>query len=107
MHVWQNSWGLSTRVIGVMVMIHGDDLGLVLPPKVASVQVVIIPCGLTVKMTQQDKDAVYEACRDVAKSLKAVGVKAKVDERDLYTPGWKFADWEQKASSSFISEIYV
>ncbi|ORZ01122.1 hypothetical protein BCR43DRAFT_561434 [Syncephalastrum racemosum] len=93
-HVWQNSWGLSTRTIGVMVMVHGDDKGLVLPPRVALYQTVIIPCGLTVKSTEADFDLVYDACKDVASRLKKAGVKAKADLRDNYTPGFKFNHWE-------------
>jgi len=77
-------------------MVHGDNLGLVLPPRVASVQAVIIPCGLTVKLGQATRDAVYNACREAASTLKRAGVRAKVDDRDIYTPGWKFAEWEQK-----------
>ncbi|KAF8317195.1 prolyl-tRNA synthetase [Clavulina sp. PMI_390] len=96
LHVWQNSWGLSTRTIGVMVMTHGDNLGLVLPPRVASVQVVVIPVGLTIKLDAAAKEKVYETCREVVKDLKKAGVRARVDDRDLYTPGWKFAHWEQK-----------
>jgi prolyl-tRNA synthetase len=98
--VWQNSWGLSTRTIGVMVMVHGDNQGLVLPPRVASIQVVIIPCGLTVKLAQDERKAVLDACQDAATLLKGIGVRAKADLRDVYTPGWKFADWEQKVPLS-------
>ncbi|KAI8581327.1 hypothetical protein K450DRAFT_232526 [Umbelopsis ramanniana AG] len=94
LHVWQNSWGLSTRTIGVMVMVHGDDKGLVLPPRVANVQAVLIPCGLTVKSKQEDYDAIYGACTDVAAKLKKAGVKSKTDLRDNYTPGYKFNHWE-------------
>lgn len=97
-HVWQNSWGLSTRTIGVMVMVHGDNLGLVLPPRVASVQAIIIPCGLTVKLNQATRDAVFNACKEATSTLKKAGVRAKMDDRDIYTPGWKFAEWEQKVS---------
>jgi prolyl-tRNA synthetase len=93
---WQNSWGLSTRTIGVMVMVHGDNQGLVLPPRVASIQVVIVPCGVN-ESTQQD---VYDACSDVAKTLKKAGVRVKADLRDTYLPGWKFNYWEQKVSFS-------
>ena len=89
---WQNSWGLSTRTIGVMVMVHGDNQGLVLPPRVANIQVVIVPCGINEK-TQEE---VYNACDDVAKELKKVGIRAKADLRDTYLPGWKFNYWEQK-----------
>jgi len=78
------------------VMVHGDNQGLVLPPQVASIQAVVIPCGLTVKLSQDERKAVLDACHDVATALKGVGVRAKADLRDVYTPGWKFADWEQK-----------
>lgn len=93
-HVWQNSWGLSTRTIGVMVMVHGDDKGLVMPPRVALIQSVVIPCGLTVKSTQEDTDKIHNACKDVAARLKKAGVKSKADMRDNYTPGFKFNHWE-------------
>jgi prolyl-tRNA synthetase len=54
-YVWQNSWGLSTRTIGCMVMVHGDNKGLVLPPRVASIQVIIVPCGITAKTTDEQR----------------------------------------------------
>lgn len=95
-YVWQNSWGLSTRAIGVMVMVHGDDKGLVLPPKVASVQVVIVPCGITAKTTDKERKEINDKCDELARTLKSAGVKAKADLRDGYTPGYKFNDWEQK-----------
>lgn len=98
--VWQNSWGLSTRTIGVMVMVHGDNQGLVLPPRVASVQAVIIPCGLTGKLSTQERNAILDECQSVVATLKKAGVRAKADLRDVYTPGWKFADWEQKVRIS-------
>jgi len=69
---------------------------LVLPPYVASVQAVIIPCGLTAKMSVEDKKRILDACADTAAVLKKAGVRARADLRDTYTPGWKFADWEQK-----------
>ncbi|CCA67343.1 probable proline-tRNA ligase [Serendipita indica DSM 11827] len=92
LYAWQNSWGLSTRTIGVMVMVHGDNQGLVLPPRVANIQVVIVPCGVNEKTRQK----VYDACDEVAKQLKKVGIRAKADLRDTYLPGWKFNYWEQK-----------
>ncbi|CAL1708919.1 unnamed protein product [Somion occarium] len=95
-YVWQNSWGLSTRAIGVMVMIHGDNQGLVLPPRVASIQVVIVPCGITAKTSDEQRKTINDKCEEVAQTLKKVGVKAKADLRDVYTPGFKFNDWEQK-----------
>ncbi|KDQ10336.1 hypothetical protein BOTBODRAFT_36241 [Botryobasidium botryosum FD-172 SS1] len=95
-HVWQNSWGLSTRTIGVMVMVHGDNQGLVLPPRVASIQAVIVPCGITAKTTNEARNQIYDACDALAKDLKKAGVRAKADLREGYTPGWKFNEWEQK-----------
>ncbi|SPO22873.1 probable proline-tRNA ligase [Ustilago trichophora] len=96
LHVWQNSWGLSTRTIGVMVMVHGDDDGLVMPPRVAQVQVIIIPCGIGVKTTAQEKEAIMDACDKTAKDLQAAGIRAKADLRDNYSPGFKFNDWEMR-----------
>ncbi|KAJ7065919.1 hypothetical protein B0H15DRAFT_794505 [Mycena belliarum] len=95
-YVWQNSWGLSTRTIGVMVMVHGDNQGLVLPPRVASVQVVIVPCGITAKTTDESRALINNVCEELAKTLKKSGVRAKADLREGYTPGYKFNDWEQK-----------
>ncbi|KAF8908658.1 prolyl-tRNA synthetase [Gymnopilus junonius] len=95
-HVWQNSWGLSTRAIGVMVMVHGDNQGLVLPPRVASVQVVVVPCGITAKTTDEKREEINGKCEELAKKLKKAGVRAKADLREGYTPGYKFNDWEQK-----------
>lgn len=95
-YVWQNSWGLSTRTIGVMVMVHGDNQGLVLPPRVASVQAVIVPCGITAKTTDDSRVRINNACDDLAKTLKKAGIRAKADLREGYTPGYKFNDWEQK-----------
>lgn len=93
-HVWQNSWGLSTRTIGVMVMVHGDDKGLVMPPRVSQVQVVIVPCGITAKLSAKEKDAILDACQDTANILIRAGIRAKADLRDNYNPGYKFNDWE-------------
>jgi len=96
LYVWQNSWGLSTRTIGVMVMVHGDDKGLVLPPRVASVQVIVVPCGITAKTTDADRAAINTGCQELINRLQKVGVKARGDFRDGYTPGYKFNDWELK-----------
>ncbi|KAI0065259.1 prolyl-tRNA synthetase [Artomyces pyxidatus] len=95
-YVWQNSWGLSTRTIGVMVMVHGDNQGLVLPPRVASVQAIIVPCGITARTTDAQRQEIADKCIELAKTLKKAGVRAKADMRDGYTPGWKFNEWEQK-----------
>lgn len=96
LHVWQNSWGLSTRTIGVMVMVHGDDKGLVMPPRVSQVQVVIVPCGITVKTTDEERKKIEDACADAEKELLAGGIRAKADLRASYSPGYKFNDWEMR-----------
>ena len=95
-HVWQNSWGLSTRVIGVMVMIHGDNRGLVLPPCVVETQVIIVPVGITAKSTEQERSSLYDQVDALATILRAANVRVETDKRDGYSPGYKFNDWEQK-----------
>lgn len=95
-YVWQNSWGFSTRSLGVLVMTHSDNNGLVLPPRVASVQVIIVPVGITSKTTAEEEDKIYEKCNELVKNLGAAGIRAKADLRANYTPGWKFNDWELK-----------
>lgn len=104
-YVWQNSWGLSTRVIGVMVMVHGDNQGLVLPPRVAVLQVVVVPCGITAKSTEEQRRAVNDAAADLVAKLKKAGIRAQADLREGYTPGYKFNDWEQKVSVDMISTL--
>ncbi|KAK6335407.1 ribose-phosphate pyrophosphokinase 1 [Orbilia brochopaga] len=94
--VWQNSWGLSTRVIGVMVMVHGDQKGLVLPPRVAGHQVVIVPCGITNKTSEAKKESLYNDINNIAQELSAAGIRVKADLREGYSPGYKFNDWELK-----------
>jgi prolyl-tRNA synthetase len=95
-HVFQNSWGLSTRTIGALVMIHGDDKGLVLPPRVAAVQVIVLPVGITAKMKEEDKKKLLEKVREITKELVDGGIAAELDDRDHVTPGWKFGHWELK-----------
>ncbi|CAN6452684.1 unnamed protein product [Victoria cruziana] len=90
--VWQNSWGYSTRTIGVMVMVHGDDKGLVVPPKVASLQVIVIP----VPYKDADTQGILDACSETVTALRAAGFCAEADIRDNYSPGWKYSDWEMK-----------
>ncbi|RKP14286.1 prolyl-tRNA synthetase [Piptocephalis cylindrospora] len=94
LHVWQNSWGITTRTIGVMVMVHGDDKGLVLPPRVAQTQVIVIPCGLTASTSDDVRRAVEAKANEVVVALKRAKVKARADLRDNYTPGYKFNHWE-------------
>ena len=95
-YVYQNSWGLTTRTIGVMVMVHGDDKGLVLPPRVASRQAVVMPVGITAKLSDEDKKSLYNACDQLAAELTAGDVRTTTDYRDNVTPAWKFNHWELK-----------
>ncbi len=87
-YVWQSSWGVTTRLIGGLIMAHGDQRGLVLPPRVAPVQVVVIPVAA-------HKEGVLEKAAQVAESLKAKGLRVELDTRDQ-SPGWKFNEWEMK-----------
>ncbi|XP_061221287.1 bifunctional glutamate/proline--tRNA ligase isoform X5 [Neopsephotus bourkii] len=93
---YQNSWGLTTRTIGVMTMIHGDNMGLVLPPRVACVQVVIIPCGITNSLSEEDKEALLKKCNEYRNRLLGINIRVRADLRDNYSPGWKFNHWELK-----------
>lgn len=95
-HVWQNSWGLSTRVIGVMIMIHGDNKGLVLPPRVAPTQVVMVPVGISAKSTDEDRRTLGEQIDELADTLRDANLRVHVDNREHYSPGYKFNDWELK-----------
>ena len=89
---WQTSWGVSWRVIGGMIMVHGDDKGLVLPPKVAPIQVVIIP----IYYSEEDAKKVAEMVNEIEKRLFAKKIRVHVDRRDELTPGFKFHDWLMK-----------
>lgn len=89
--VYQNSWGISTRSIGVMILMHSDDRGLVLPPKVALTQVVIVPI-----LFDDSKTAVLKEAQNLLKRLMKKGLSVHLDDRDDYTPGWKFNEWEMK-----------
>ncbi len=90
-HVWGTSWGVSTRLMGALVMAHSDDEGLVLPPKLAPIQVVIIPIYKTGEL-----DALLERIRPIQQGLVQRGISVKVDSRDTERPGFKFAEWEMK-----------
>ncbi len=89
--VWQTSWGVSTRLIGAVVMSHGDDSGLVLPPNVAPIQVVIVPISIG-----NWRETVLPAAEQLAGSLEKAGIRIKLDSREEFTPGWKFSDWEMR-----------
>uniref|UniRef100_A0AAX7TPG3 WHEP-TRS domain-containing protein n=1 Tax=Astatotilapia calliptera TaxID=8154 RepID=A0AAX7TPG3_ASTCA len=93
---FQNSWGITTRTIGVLAMVHGDNMGLVLPPRVACLQVVIIPCGITATLPEQEKEVLLAQCTKYLKRLQEAGIRVKSDLRDNYSPGWKFNHWELK-----------
>ncbi|XP_027754221.1 bifunctional glutamate/proline--tRNA ligase isoform X5 [Empidonax traillii] len=93
---YQNSWGLTTRTIGVMTMIHGDNMGLVLPPRVACIQVVIIPCGITNSLSEEDRGALLKKCNEYCSRLLSAKIRVRADLRDNYSPGWKFNHWELK-----------
>lgn len=97
-HAFQNSWGLSTRVIGVMVMTHSDNKGLVLPPRVAQTQAVVIPVGLTAKTTDEQRKAINDGAANIEHVLKQTDVRVTGDYRDNYSPGWKFSNWELKGT---------
>jgi prolyl-tRNA synthetase len=88
---WQNSWGLSTRSIGALVMTHSDDKGLVLPPTVAPIQVVIVPI-----LYKTGVEEMLDKCYEFARELKAQGVRVKVDDDTHHKPGWKYFHWELK-----------
>jgi prolyl-tRNA synthetase len=88
-YVWQTSWGVSTRLIGGLIMAHGDDSGLILPPRLAPYQVVIVPIPRGDWQT-----TVLPHARALRDDLVAAGVRVMLDDRDAYTPGWKYAEWE-------------
>ncbi|XP_041107033.1 bifunctional glutamate/proline--tRNA ligase-like isoform X2 [Polyodon spathula] len=94
--VFQNSWGLTTRTIGVLTMVHGDNMGLVLPPRVACLQIIIIPCGITASLPEEERDTLLVKCSQYLDRLQKIGIRAKADLRDNYSPGWKFNHWELK-----------
>ncbi|SMR58424.1 unnamed protein product [Zymoseptoria tritici ST99CH_1E4] len=96
LHVWQNSWGFTTRSIGVMILIHGDDKGLVMPPRVAEVQVVIVPVGVTAKTSDEDREKLYSKVNELKSTLLDADVRVETDLREGYSPGYKFNDWELK-----------
>ena len=88
-YVWQTSWGMTTRLIGGVIMTHGDDSGLILPPRIAPHQVVIVP------IPRGDwRETVLPHAREIARALTAAGVRVRLDDREEYTPGWKYAEWE-------------
>lgn len=91
-YVWATSWGVSTRLIGALIMTHSDDNGLVLPPTLAPDQVVIVP----IYRTDEERNAIGEVADKMIKQLRAEGIRVKYDERDTHKPGWKFNEYELK-----------
>jgi prolyl-tRNA synthetase len=91
-YAWASSWGVSTRLIGALIMAHGDDAGLRLPPALAPIQVVIVP----IYRTDEEKVTVSEAVTPVASALKAAGIRVHTDDREEHRPGYKFNEWELK-----------
>ena len=89
---WTTSWGVSWRLIGGIIMVHGDDKGLILPPRIAPIQAVIIP----IFYDDEGKAKVFEKMSDVARALEKAGIGVSMDDRTQYTPGWKFNEWELK-----------
>ncbi len=91
-YVWATSWGVSTRLVGALIMAHSDDNGLVLPPQIAPIQVVIVP----IFKGQEQLDIISEKVDEIVTDLKSKGISVKFDNRDTHKPGFKFAEWELK-----------
>lgn len=91
-YVWATSWGVSTRLMGALIMTHSDDQGLVLPPKLAPIQVVIVP----IYKSDEELKAIENFANDLTKEFKTKGISVKFDDRDTQRPGFKFAEWELK-----------
>lgn len=90
-YVWQTSWGISWRVIGAIIMVHGDDKGLILPPKISPTQVIIVPI-----YKDESKNVVKQKAYELEQKLKDSQIRVQTDDRDEFTSGWKFNDWEMK-----------
>ncbi|MEM2735500.1 MAG: His/Gly/Thr/Pro-type tRNA ligase C-terminal domain-containing protein, partial [Candidatus Bathyarchaeia archaeon] len=89
---WTTSWGISWRLIGAVIMVHGDDKGLILPPRIAPIQAVIVP----IFYNDEEREEALRKGRELLEELKANGIRAFMDDRTQYTPGWKFNEWELK-----------
>ena len=89
---WTTSWGISWRLIGAMIMAHGDDKGLVLPPKIAPTQVVFVP----IHYKESDKETILKTAHHISDSLEKHSIRTFIDDREQYTPGWKYHEWEMK-----------
>lgn len=91
-YVWATSWGVSTRLVGALVMAHGDDKGLIIPPRIAPLQVVIVP----IYKGDEQKKQIGEKAKQIMDQLKSLGIRVKFDDSDNARPGWKFAEYELK-----------
>ncbi len=91
-YAWTTSWGLSTRFVGAVIMTHGDDKGLILPPRLAPIQAAIVP----IYKNEAEKSTVMDVANRVFKELKAAGIRLKMDDREEVTPGFKYNDWEMR-----------
>ena len=91
-YVWQTSWGITTRLIGAVIMVHGDDKGLILPPKIAPIQLVIVP----IPYKGAEPAAIAAKAKEIYTLLNELGYAVVLDDREEYTPGWKFNQWELK-----------
>jgi prolyl-tRNA synthetase len=91
-YVYATSWGLSTRMIGALIMAHGDDNGIVIPPKLATTQVVVVP----IFRKPEERDRVMQAVERFSAPFKNAGIGFKIDDRDQHSPGWKFNEWERR-----------
>lgn len=90
-YAWQTSWGVTTRLIGAVIMTHGDDSGIIIPPKIAPLQTVIVPISIG-----NWKETVLPEAEKIHQELSDGGIRSHLDHRDTYTPGWKFSEWEMK-----------
>jgi len=91
-YVYATSWGLSTRMIGALIMAHGDDNGIMIPPKLAAIQVVVVP----IFRKPEERERVLKAVDNFAGQFKAAGIGFKIDDREQHSPGWKFNEWEKR-----------
>ncbi|MEM2122256.1 MAG: proline--tRNA ligase [Candidatus Bathyarchaeia archaeon] len=91
-YAWTTSWGVSWRLIGALLMVHGDDKGAIIPPRIAPIQIVIVP----IAYSEDQREKILDMCREVEALLKENGFRVELDARPQYTPGWKFNDWEMK-----------
>ena len=90
-YVWQTSWGVSTRLVGAVIMAHGDDSGLVFPPRIAPIQVIVIPIS-----GGNWQEEVLPVTKEIQERLERAGLRVKLDDRAEFTPGWKFSEWEMR-----------